>query len=122
MAPELQITDGTFALNVPNAIMGFLYRPALTTGPTTSPWAGYAVNPPTPWPYLIMDYSAFLANAGNPAALVDQLGLILCANNVTPATRSRIVTMLQSLGADPTDRVKSAIYLLAVSPDAALQN
>jgi hypothetical protein len=70
-----------------------------------------------------VDYSALLPNARNPAALADQLNLLICANQMTAATRTQIITTLNSFAATATDleRVQTAIQFSVSSPDGALQ-
>jgi len=113
VAPELEITDSTFAITVPNVMTQFLYRDPSTLPP---PPAG-------PSPFIVPDYSAFLPNAGNPAALVDQVNLLFCAGQMSAATRAQIVSTLQSLSPTASDalRVKVAVQFAATSPDGALQ-
>lgn len=113
VAPEMEITDSMFAMLVPNVFSEFLYR-----DPATLP------APPTgPSPFIVLDYSAFTANARNPAALVDQLNLLFCANQMSTSARTIIVNALQSLPAATADleRIKTAIQLVVSSPDSALQ-
>ncbi|MBL9210012.1 MAG: DUF1800 family protein, partial [Opitutaceae bacterium] len=60
VAPELQIVDSYYAMNVPNQINGLMFR---TTG------SGFQPLPPSgASPYFEFDYSAFLPNAKNAAA------------------------------------------------------
>ena len=122
VAPELQITDATSAIGFPNAVAQLLYRPLPTTGPTTGLF-GRPITAPTPWPFLVMDYSTLTPLVATTPQLLDQMSLLFCANSMSTATRSRITTALQALvpGTDDTERVKTALYLTVVSPDAALQ-
>jgi uncharacterized protein (DUF1800 family) len=113
VAPELEITDSNYAIQVPNQLVDLMYRnPAILKEP-----------PSGPSPFLRVDYSPLLPNARNPAALVDQLNLLLCANQMTPATRSQIIATLNSFAATATDleRVQTAIQFTVNSPDGALQ-
>ncbi len=124
VAPELQITDATLAIGFPNAVAQFLYRPLPTTGPTTPPTNnGLAITPPSPWPFLVMDYSALTSLVATPSALVDQLNLLFCSNGMSATARARILSTMQSLVAstDDAEKIKTAIYLTVVSPDSALQ-
>jgi uncharacterized protein (DUF1800 family) len=114
VAPELEITDSNYAIQVPNQLVDLMYRnPAILKEP---PAGG-------PSPFLRVDYSALLPNARNPAALVDQLNLLICANQMTAATRTQIITTLNSFAATATDleRVHTAIQFTVNSPDGALQ-
>lgn len=113
VAPEMEITDATLAITVPNVLTQFLYRdPAALPAPPTGPS-----------PFLVPDYSAFLPNAHAAAALVDQVDLLFCAGQMSTATRAQIIATLQSLSPSASDqlRVKVAIQFAAVSPDGALQ-
>ncbi|MDO8541342.1 MAG: DUF1800 family protein [Opitutaceae bacterium] len=122
VAPELQITDATSAIGFPNAVTQLFYRPLPTTGPTTGLF-GRPITAPTPWPFLVMDYSTLTPLLATTPQLLDQMSLLFCANGMSAATRSRITTALQVLVAntDDSERVKTALYLTVVSPDAALQ-
>jgi uncharacterized protein (DUF1800 family) len=113
VAPELEITDSEFSMRVPNTILEILdrYLPRQIL-----PASG-------PSPYLAPDFSAYLPNARNPSALVDQLNLLLCANQMSSVTRTSVLATLNSFTAAVPDlvRVRSAIHIVAVSPDSALQ-
>jgi len=115
VAPEMQITDAHFAITTPNWLTNsYLYR----SGPRqASPPA------PTPSPYLTFDFSELLTLASTPAALVDKLNLLFCANQMSAATRNQILTWLQDLSSGTADltRVQNAIQLTIVSQDGALQ-
>jgi uncharacterized protein (DUF1800 family) len=113
VAPELEITDSNYAIQVPNQLVELLYRNrAILKEP-----------PSGPSPFLVVDYASLLSNAKNPAALVDQLNLLFCANQMTTATRTQIITTLNSFAATATDleRVHTAIQFTVGSPDGALQ-
>jgi len=113
VAPELEITDSNYAIQVPNQLVDLMYRNrAILKEP-----------PSGPSPFLVVDYSPLLPNAKNPTALVDQLNLIFCANQMTAATRTQIIATLNSFAATATDleRVTTAIQFTICSPDGALQ-
>jgi uncharacterized protein (DUF1800 family) len=113
VAPEMEITDSISAIKVPNEIMNFMYR-----SPATLP------APPTGLsPFVVLDYSALLPNAKDPTALVAQLNLLFCANQMTAATRAQIVATLQALPATTPDldRVQTALQFTITSPDGAVQ-
>lgn len=113
VAPELQIINEYTAISSANYILQFLTR---NIAQRPQPPSG-------PSPYIVPDYSAFLTLASAPAELVDRLNLFFCANQMSESTRTRIVSLLQSLPATttPTERVRSAIYLVIMSPDGAMQ-
>jgi len=112
VSPELEIVDSLYALSFPNVFATQLYRDVSTL---PVPISGAS-------PYLVPDYTSFLPNARNPAALLDQLSLIFCANQMSTATRATLTTMLQSMNAD-TDlqRVQAAIHIVVLSPEGATQ-
>ena len=113
VSPELQITDSEYSMRVPNLVLDIIV-----------PYLPRQIAPPSgPSPYLAPDISAYLPNALNPEALVAQLNLVLCANQMSPVTRASILATLNSFTAAVPDlvRVQSAIHLVAASPDSALQ-
>jgi hypothetical protein len=115
VAPELQIVDSYYSATVPNELTSYIFR---------QPGVPPAPLPPTgASPYLELDYSALLPNATNPSALVDQLNLLFCASQMTTATRTQIITTLNSLAPTATDleRMQTALQLVVCSPDGALQ-
>lgn len=112
VSPELEIVDSGYAIQVPNAISNLLYRDVATL---PQPASGAS-------PYLVPNYTPFLANARDPAALLDQLNLIFCANQMTAATRAAILGALQSLATESDlVRVQTALQLVVLCPDGATQ-
>ena len=71
------------------------------------------------------DYMAYVANAGNPALLVDQLNLVLMSQSMSPELRTRIINGISSIPTTRTnwqlDRVKNAVWLIALSPEFVIQ-
>ena len=116
VAPEMQINDAVYALIVPNFLLNFLYR-------DSPPVA----NAPSPSPFITLNFAEFLPNARNSPALIDQLNLLFCGNSLSAATRARVTTAHQAAvnNASPTvtdtERVRVALHLVLVSPDAAVQ-
>ena len=113
VAPEMQITDEEYTLTVPNFMASFMYRL-----PSSLP-----VDAPTPSPFITLDYSEYLPLVGNPAALADQLNLIFCANQMTAATRTLLLSTLQAMPAAAADleRVQTALQFTLTSADSAIQ-
>lgn len=113
VAPEMEITDSTFAMNLPNEVTYYLYRDV----------AALPAPPSGASPFLVMDYSGFLPLASDPAALLDRLNLLFCSNSLSAATQANILGTLQSLSPNTSDieRVETAIHLIVTSPDAARQ-
>ncbi len=71
------------------------------------------------------NYSAELALASNPAALVDRLNRLLCAYQLSEATRTLIVNTLTGMpgnsDSDKANRVYAAVMLVMSSPDYLVQ-
>ena len=71
------------------------------------------------------DYSAEVALADNPAALLDQLDLLLTYGTLSKETREDVLALLEQLPLDEEeariDRVRFAIFLLMTSPDYLVQ-
>ncbi len=112
LSPELQIVDSENAIQVPNAISTLLFRDVATL-PQPSTGAS---------PYVVANYAPFLANARNPAALLDQLNLIFCANQMTADTRTQITAALQALNTESDlVRIQTALQLVVLCPDGATQ-
>lgn len=113
VAPEMQITDSLNSLSVPQALNYFLTRDVATL---PAPPTGAS-------PFIVPDFSPLLPNARNPSALADQLSLLFCANQMSPALRALITSTLNGLPAVATDleRIQTAIQLAAFSPDGAVQ-
>jgi uncharacterized protein (DUF1800 family) len=101
-APEFQIVTDTTAISTPNYIYSFLFN---------------TVNG------VSMDYTSWLALAGQPQQLVDAMDLLICGGSSTQATRDTIISALVSLpgSTSTTNRVRSAAYLLLTSPVGSVQ-
>jgi hypothetical protein len=109
VVPEFEITDDNFAINVPN----FLRTISLTNVPTT-----------TAAPYtMALDLTYEQTLVATPSALLDHLNLLLCAGNMTAATKTRITTALAALPAATTtrERAQTAVLLTLTSPSSAVQ-
>jgi len=114
VAPEFEITDDNFAINVPNALRNFVIAAIPTSGGVPSAAAPYVVIP---------DFSFEQTLVATPAALLDHLNLILASGSLTSATRTRITTALTALptATSTIDRVRSAVLLVLTSPAASIQ-
>jgi uncharacterized protein (DUF1800 family) len=74
--------------------------------------------------YLGADYSAEMALASNPVALVDRLNLLLAAGRMSVATKQAIIDAISTIPATQNSgfsRVSSAVALTLVSPDFIVQ-
>jgi uncharacterized protein (DUF1800 family) len=68
------------------------------------------------------DYGPWESLAGNPAAMVDKMSLLLTGGTLSSASRTIIVDAVTKVSATkPTDRVKMAIMLFMIAPDYKVQ-
>jgi uncharacterized protein (DUF1800 family) len=103
-SPELEITNETTVVTVANylrtGINGGL-------GPSTA--------------RVTLNLSNEIAMAANPPQLVDHLNTLLMASNMSPAMRSVLINAVTQIPVtNPTERVRTAIYLLINSPEFAV--
>jgi uncharacterized protein (DUF1800 family) len=110
VAPEFQITDDIYSINVPNTLRTFILASNAATTVT-----GNAT--------LVLDLSYEQTLVGNPAALIDHLATVLTANAMTPAARARAVTALNGLASTSSalERAQIAVLLVATAPAGATQ-
>ncbi len=110
-APEYQILTDTTAITQPNFYYSYIYNNRSATD-----LAQQTVG---------LDLANWLALARTPAALVDNLNLLLAAGSMPKAATDRIVAAVGAMPANSvasdTERVRSAIYLVLTSPQAAIQ-
>jgi uncharacterized protein (DUF1800 family) len=105
VAPEFQITHETTVTGYANFITNLVDR-------------GHGWNETN----LRGNYSAELALAGNPAALLDRLNILLVAGQMSATTRSTILTAVNAMPAsNPRGRVITAVSLVMLSPDFIVQ-
>jgi len=105
VAPEFQITHETTATGYANFVAYTVDR-------------GHGYNETS----LKSSYAPELALAGNPAALLDHLNLLLVAGQMTPNTRGTILTAVSAMSAsNPRGRVMTAITLVMLSPEFIVQ-
>lgn len=105
VAPEFQITHETIVTGYANFITHLVAR-------------GHGWNETQ----LLGNYSAEIALANNPAALLDRLNLLLVAGQMTASTRSTILTAVNAMPAsNPRGRVLTAVSLVMLSPDFIVQ-
>jgi uncharacterized protein (DUF1800 family) len=110
VAPELQITDDTTAISVPNFLRNAVFAAATGTNAAK---------------ILVPSFSAELGLVTNVSALLDRLNLLMAGGQMSAATRARITTALNVLpvttAAQQLERVQTAVLLVATSPDGASQ-
>jgi uncharacterized protein (DUF1800 family) len=103
-SPELEITNETTVVTVANylrtGINGGL-------GPSTA--------------RVTLNLSNEIAMAANPTQLVDHLNTLLMASSMSPAMRSILINAVTQIPAtNPTERTRTAIYLVINSPEFAV--
>ncbi len=110
VAPEFEITDATFTINVPNDLRTFVF--ATATGTSSSV-------PVT----IAPDFTLEQTLVATPTKLLDHLAAVLCQGNMPQATRDRITTALTALPATTSalEKVQTAVLLTLTSPAAATQ-
>jgi uncharacterized protein (DUF1800 family) len=105
VAPEFQITHETTATGYANFIVGVVSE-------------GYGYNDTA----VVANYSAELALAGNPPALMDRLNLLLTTGRMTAATRQTILDAVNAIPASQAAaRVHTAVMLTMISSDFIVQ-
>jgi uncharacterized protein (DUF1800 family) len=100
-SPELEITNETSVVTVANylrrGINGGL-------GPSTA--------------RVTLNLSNEIALAANPTQLVDHLNALLMAGNMSPEMRTIVINAVTQIPTDnPTERARTAIYLVINSPE-----
>ncbi len=106
VAPEFQITTDTQIIASSN-VMKYLIL------------YGYGAEDAT---RVNLNFSNVQSLATDPGALVDKLDLLLTAGNLTPATRTAIVTAITAIpAAQLKERAQAAAYLIVLSPDFVIQ-
>ncbi|HSW12904.1 MAG TPA: DUF1800 domain-containing protein [Solimonas sp.] len=108
-APEFQIQTDTMGLRMANSFARFILRQ-------------YEGAPDVTDEQIVIRVAREAALAADPQALLDELDTLLLAGRMTPALRGHIASLLTQLPAsDPGTRAVSAIYLVATSPEYAVQ-
>jgi uncharacterized protein (DUF1800 family) len=111
VAPEFQITNDTTAISTANFYRDTIFRNAGTgvNGPNTA----------------VLDLSAEMALVSNVPALIDRLDRLMTAGHLSAASRARITTALNTVPANTAaqilDRARTAVLLIATSPEGATQ-
>jgi hypothetical protein len=104
VAPELQIANESSVVGCVN----FLQRTVAGSVADITP-----------------DYDALLSIADDARALIDEINLVLAANQLGPATTAALVTALQTMrgGTDATrrNRINAALVLVLAAPEFIVQ-
>ncbi|WP_284616451.1 DUF1800 domain-containing protein [Aquabacterium humicola] len=110
VAPEFQITSETTVVGSLNFFAAFFRRGGYGSGDSK----------------LMLDFAPLVPLAdGNGAALIDRLDGLFFDRQMSASTRQRLSTLIQALPGTNADkrlqRVKSALTLVALSPDHVIQ-
>ena len=104
-SPEFEITTETTVVTIANYL-----RNAINTG------IGPSTNRAT------LDLAYALSIAGDSAQLVDHLNVILMSSEMSAAMRSILINTLERIAAtNPTERVRTAVYLIVTAPEYVIQ-
>jgi len=107
VAPEFQITTSNSIVGLSNLI-DFIVL------------ADYVTDSPEPFATVSLDFSDYEALAGDIAALVDRLDIVLTSGTLDPATRQAIEATLVDIE-DLAIRARIAIYMFLISSDYAVR-
>ncbi len=109
VAPEFQIATETGVMKITNELFTLIFY---TVGaPATDPSA-----------LIRLDFTPDLSLANDPGALVDRLNLLLMAGTMSADMRAIVVNAVSAIPVtDPLQRVRTAVYLIAASPEGAVQ-
>ncbi len=104
-SPEFEISTGTTVISQAN-----LMRSMINSG-----------NGPS-GDRITLNLSAEQALAGNPTQLVDHLNALLMANGMSLAMQTRLISAITQISSNnPTERVRTAIYLVVNSPEFVVE-
>jgi uncharacterized protein (DUF1800 family) len=101
-SPEFEITTETSVVTVANFLRTEIYGGSL--GPATD--------------RITLNISPQVTEAANPAQLVDHLNSLMMANGMTTEMRTILINAITAIPAsNPTERARTAIYLVTNSPE-----
>lgn len=117
VAPELQILDATSLVGFNDVLTAYIFsRAALRAGFGSTNTE------------FVPDYSAEIALADDPRALVDHLDMLLAGNQIEDSTKTRIINILNDIdisGAQRENglqaRAELAIFLTMTAPEYIVQ-
>lgn len=127
-APEFQIVNETSVAQYVNMLQLLLWQGPWIFAPERRDIDQTEPSPQSGVGDMVPDYGREMALAHDAAALVDRLALLICAGQLSTATRARIVAALQTrplaAGAPPVDRqlrVAQALLLVMACPEYLVQ-
>lgn len=107
VAPEFQITNTTTVVGITN-LVDFVVN------------GNFVMDAQPPFGQVSLDLTEFEALAADPDALLDRLDLLFCYGTLDPASRAAIRAVIVDI-ADLPFRARTAIYLVLISPAAAVE-
>ncbi len=126
-APELKLHNTSTSINYMNAMYAFNYWDwdsdlGMHTGNISILYHWENSQTETPFPSVLFDQNYFLQYADDPELLVNELDKRFTYGQLTDETRDIILPVIHDLKWNWNDawrleRVKSAIYLILISPD-----
>jgi uncharacterized protein (DUF1800 family) len=108
VAPEFQITNSTTVVGITNLVDYAIN-------------GDFVVDVQPPFGNVTLDYKPWEDLASDVDALLDRLDLVFTHGALTSATRAAMRGVLVDI-ADPRFRAKTALYLILVSPDYAVES
>ena len=105
VSPGFQIVDTFSSISFPNLMWDYLHR-------------GFRSSYSWWYPLDSRDTSLL---AGNPAALVDHVNLLVCAGNMTARTRGILLDAVSDPDLAPKERVALAVWTAMTCPEGAVQ-
>jgi uncharacterized protein (DUF1800 family) len=108
LGPPLQVYTESNAVRRSNLVNQFIYQ--TTALPNYAPSGSTTVS-------FTAAMAPYIASAGNPGGMVDLMADRLMPGRMSPSTRQVIVNAVTATPAnDPTNRARTALYLIATSP------
>ncbi|GGY65795.1 hypothetical protein GCM10011613_07100 [Cellvibrio zantedeschiae] len=127
LAPETQIFDGLLAVHQNNLMANIIFRRAMNDKNIYTGEDAGEINGIIPYgdywnPHVkaLLNLTEERALAEKPEALVDRINLLLTQGKINAEDSALIVKHISSI-ADPLERIYEAIYIIAISPEYAVQ-
>jgi uncharacterized protein (DUF1800 family) len=106
VAPEFQITTDTTVISSANKMRSEVYRQPNPNNPDA----------------IVLDLSAQIALASNPASLVDSLNTLLMGGQMSSNMRSIVINAVTQIPAANTlERAQTAVHLIVTSPEFVIE-
>jgi uncharacterized protein (DUF1800 family) len=102
-APEFEILNATTAMSSANFLYNFIFN--------------------TSYQGVTLNFTDLLPLAAQPGRLVDQINLSMAGNQMSAASKTRIVAALSALPSSTAavDRIRNALYLVTTTSEGAIQ-